>query len=70
MFTSHELNITTNSGILVEPSLHTAAVEEYINHQSGPLTGVSGDIVGMWELSSSIAMKQLTQRRLGEAPQP
>lgn len=46
IFTIHQLNITTNSGVLTNPALHAAAVDTYLNEQNGPLTGVGGDIIG------------------------
>ncbi|KAE8373501.1 hypothetical protein BDV26DRAFT_285071 [Aspergillus bertholletiae] len=48
IFTSHELNVTTNSGVLSNPNLHAAAVESYLEQQTGPLTGIGGGVVG-WE---------------------
>lgn len=50
IFTTHQLNLTTNSGVLSNPTLHAAAVDTYLNEQNGPLTGVGGDIIG--QLSS------------------
>jgi choline dehydrogenase len=47
VFTSHETNVTTNSGIFSNPSVHAAAVEDYLSTQSGPLTGIGGGIFGI-----------------------
>ena len=44
IFTTHQLNITTNSGVLTNSTLHATAVDTYLNEQNGPLTGVGGDI--------------------------
>jgi choline dehydrogenase len=40
------MNITTNSGVLVDPDLLAEAVESYLNQQTGPLTGIGGGVVG------------------------
>lgn len=40
------MNITTNSGVLVDPELLAEAVESYLNQQTGPLTGIGGGVVG------------------------
>lgn len=47
LFTSHEMNLETNSGTLTNPELHAKAVEEYLSNQNGPLTGVGGEILGI-----------------------
>lgn len=52
IFTSHETNLSTNSAVLTDPSLHAQAVDEYLNHQTGPLTGVGGEHVG-WSRNST-----------------
>ena len=46
ILTTHQLNITTNSGVLTNPTLHAAAVDTYLNEQNGPLTGIGGEIIG------------------------
>lgn len=66
IFTTHQLNITTNSGVLTNPTLHAAAVESYLNEQNGPLTGVGGDIIGQPPLRPLSQL--LTYFRLGEDP--
>jgi hypothetical protein len=46
IFTSHETNVTTNSGVLLNPQVHSEAVEAFLSKQTGPLTGIGGGIVG------------------------
>ena len=48
IFTHHEVNITTNSGILTNPVLAAEAVDQYLNEQDGPVTGIGGDIIGRY----------------------
>ncbi|KAF2795104.1 GMC oxidoreductase [Melanomma pulvis-pyrius CBS 109.77] len=64
IFTSHEVNVTTGSGALTNPSLHTQAVETYLSEQSGPLTGVGGGIVGWEKLPNRTQLSPSSQKAL------
>ncbi|KAB8229592.1 GMC family oxidoreductase [Aspergillus alliaceus] len=68
VFTSHELNVTTNSGVLTNPDLHAAAVESYLNHQTGPLTGIGGGVVGWEKLPNRDTFTNATLATLASFP--
>ncbi|TVY81242.1 Cyclase atC [Lachnellula suecica] len=52
IFTNHEMDLTTNSAVLSDPSLQAVAAEIYLSNQSGPLTGIGGSFIG-WERNNT-----------------
>nr|AUZ97941.1 glucose-methanol-choline oxidoreductase [Aspergillus terreus] len=68
IFTSHEMNITTNSGVLVDPELLAEAVESYLNQQTGPLTGIGGGVVGWEKLPNRVSFSNSTNETLASFP--
>ncbi|KAI6826156.1 alcohol oxidase [Hortaea werneckii] len=68
LFTSHEMNLETNSGTLTNPELHAKAVEEYLSNQNGPLTGVGGEILAWEKLPNREEFTNQTKRELESLP--
>ena len=46
LFTSHRMNLVTNSATLHDSKVHAIAAQKFLNEQDGPLCGVGGDIIG------------------------
>jgi choline dehydrogenase len=68
IFTSHEMNMTTNSAVLTDPILHAAHVQEYLNNQNGPLTGVGGEIIGWEKLPNRTELSSASQANFSKFP--
>ncbi|KAF2814507.1 alcohol oxidase [Mytilinidion resinicola] len=64
IFTSHETNVTTNSGVTVNETVHAEAVEAYLSEQTGPLTGVGGGVLGWEKLPNRSSLSPETQDAL------
>jgi choline dehydrogenase len=64
IFTSHEVNVTTGSGVFSNPTLHAEATETYLSKQSGPLTGIGGSIVGWEKLPNRTQLSPASQKAL------
>ncbi|KAF2501072.1 alcohol oxidase [Lophium mytilinum] len=64
IFTSHETNVTTNSGVTTNETLHAEAVEAYLSEQTGPLTGVGGGVIGWEKLPNRSSLSPETQEAL------
>ncbi|KAF2205972.1 alcohol oxidase [Delitschia confertaspora ATCC 74209] len=66
IFTSHEMNVTTGSGLLTNPTVHAEAVESFLKEQSGPLTGVGGSVVGWEKLPNRTQLSPDSQKALAQ----